>query len=371
MVASKYFAFFESALPKVEWIGAAAFFSYFLSQFILFLIQRSLERKKQISAKFSVKGHFSKSILLLSLVLMLRAVLPLMDLRAPVESRTDQILGVFLILCLAWVLDRILGLVTIVVYSHLSLDVGNNLRDRKIRTQLQFIEKIILIFIYIVAVSLMLMSFEGVRKIGSSLIASTGLAAVALGFAAQKSLGNLLAGFQIAFTQPIRIDDVVIVEGEWGTIEEITLTYVILRIWDKRTLVVPITYFIEKPFQNWTRNSSDLIGVVFLYLDYSVPLQDLRDEFQRVLAQTPFWDGTICTLQVTDSTDRSMQIRLLMGAKDSSDVSALRCLVREQMISYVQRQFPGSLPQFRILNLAAGVQPVSEREPSVLAELTT
>ncbi|MEO5970146.1 MAG: mechanosensitive ion channel domain-containing protein [Bdellovibrionia bacterium] len=365
-----YISFLESALPKLEWTGITVFFSYFLSQFILFLLQRSLERNKQISTSFSVKKHFSKSVLLLSLVLTLRAVIPFMDLKESLENRIDQFLGVLLIASIAWALARLLSLFTIIVYSRIYVDVGNNLRERKIRTQLQFIEKMILIFIYIVAISLMLMSFEGVRRIGSSLIASTGLAAVALGFAAQKSLANLLAGFQIAFTQPIRIDDVVIVEGEWGTIEEITLTYVVVRIWDKRTLVVPITYFLEKPFQNWTRNSPELLGVVFLYVDYSVPLQELRNQLQKILAQTSLWDGKEWALHVTDSTDRSMQIRLLMGAKDASDAFSLRYLVREQMISYIQKQFPESLPQFRILSLAPTMQSVDERE-QLVAQLQT
>ena len=187
------------------------------------------------------------------------------------------------------------------------------------------------------------------RKIGAGLLTGVGIGRIIIGVAAQKSLGNLLAGFQIAFTQPIRIDDVLIVEGEWGKVEEITLTYVVVNIWDQRRLILPITYFIEKPFQNWTRVSADLLGTVFLYLDYTIPIEPMRQELSRLLNANPLWDKRVNVVQVTDSTkDGAIEVRLLMSASNSSRAFDLRCHVREAMISFIQRNYPESLPKKRL-----------------------
>jgi small-conductance mechanosensitive channel len=157
----------------------------------------------------------------------------------------------------------------------------------------------------------------------------------------------LLAGFQIAFTQPIRIDDVLVVEGEWGRVEEITLTYVVLRIWDQRRLILPINYFIQKPFQNWTRSSADILGTVFLYMDYSIPLDEIRKEFDRLIVKSPLWDKKVSIIQVTDSKENAIEIRVLMSASNSSDAFDLRCYIRENLITYIQQNYPGSLPKSR------------------------
>ena len=183
---------------------------------------------------------------------------------------------------------------------------------------------------------------------GVSLFASAGVAGIILGFAAQKLIGNVLAGFQIAISQPIRIDDLVIVEKEWGWIEEINLTYVVVRIWDKRRLILPTTYFIDKPFQNWTRVSADILGTVFIYTDYTVPVDKLREELSRILKTDKNWDGKVNVLQVTDSTEQTMEIRALMSALDSPSAWDLRVNVREKLISYLQKNYPESLPKSRI-----------------------
>ncbi|MGW8314170.1 MAG: mechanosensitive ion channel family protein [Bacteroidales bacterium] len=174
------------------------------------------------------------------------------------------------------------------------------------------------------------------------------MAGIVIGFAAQKLLGNILAGFQIALTQPIRLDDVVIVENEWGWIEEINLTYVVVRIWDKRRLIVPTTYFIEKPFQNWTRVSADILGTVFIYTDYQMPVDLLRTAFMEILKSTDLWDGKVGVMQVTDATDRTMEIRALMSAPNSPTAWDLRVYVREKLIAYLQEHFPDSLPRTRV-----------------------
>ncbi|RQW01754.1 mechanosensitive ion channel family protein, partial [candidate division KSB1 bacterium] len=204
------------------------------------------------------------------------------------------------------------------------------------------------VMIIIFAIAMILMTFDKVRQIGVSMLASAGIAGIILGFAAQRSLATLIAGIQIAITQPIRIDDVVIVENEWGRIEEITLTYVVVNIWDQRRLIVPITYFIETPFQNWTRTTAELLGTVFIYADYRLPINALRDELERIVADSPLWDKRLAKVQVTNATDKTMGIRALVSAENSSNAWELRCLVREKLIAFLQRNFPDSLPRVRL-----------------------
>jgi hypothetical protein len=210
----------------------------------------------------------------------------------------------------------------------------------------------------------MLMTFEPVRQFGETVAASAGLAGIVAGLAARSTISSLIAGIQVAITQPIRLDDVVVVEGEWGRIEEISTTFVVIRIWDQRRMVVPLTYFIEKPFQNWTRRSAEITGIVFLYVDYNVPVAEIRQELQRLLQSSQLWDGKVCGLQVTNATDRSVELRCLMSSADSGKNFDLRCYVREQLIAYIQRNFPGSLPRLRAeLRQGEGVaEPEHSRE---------
>ncbi len=234
-----------------------------------------------------------------------------------------------------------------VLFEKYDISKVDNAKERSVRTQLSFVKKIFVIVIIIIAISTILLNFEEVRKYGAAILTSAGIVGIILGFAAQKTLANLLAGIQIAFTQPIKIDDVVIVENEWGWIEEINLTYVVVKIWDLRRLVLPITYFVEKPFQNWTRTTADLLGSVFLYVDYQIPLKELRQKFDEILEQSTLWDKKNKVLQVTDSTEKSMQIRLLMSARNSPQAWDLRCEVREKMIEFIQKKYPESLPKTR------------------------
>jgi small-conductance mechanosensitive channel len=246
------------------------------------------------------------------------------------------------------ILVRIVKIMEEQFYLHFDLNKEDNLKERKVRTQLQFVRKFLVAVIIIITISVVLLSFESMRKIGTGLLTGVGIGGIIIGFAAQKSLGNLLAGFQIAFTQPIRIDDVLVVEGEWGRVEEITLTYVVLNIWDQRRLILPITYFIEKPFQNWTRVSSQLLGTVFLYLDYDTPIQPLREKLTEVLNANPLWDNRVNVVQVTDSKQDGIEVRFLMSARNSSQAFDLRCIVREEMLAYIRTYFPESLPKTRV-----------------------
>ncbi|MFP3912470.1 MAG: mechanosensitive ion channel family protein [Desulfobacteraceae bacterium] len=233
------------------------------------------------------------------------------------------------------------------VLNQFKTDVADNLRARRIHTQIQILKKVVIVVVGLFALAVILMTFEKVRYLGTSILASAGIAGIIVGFAAQRSIATLLAGIQIAITQPIRIDDVVIVENEWGRIEEITLTYVVVRIWDLRRLVVPITYFLEKPFQNWTRTSADILGTVFLYVDYSVPVEAVREAFQRILEKSEKWDGRVSVLQVTNTTERTVELRALMSARDASTAWELRCHVREKLVEFLQKNYPHALPRLR------------------------
>jgi small-conductance mechanosensitive channel len=247
----------------------------------------------------------------------------------------------------AWLCMRLLDAVAETVGVTYRVDVKDNLRARKIETQVQLLRRIATVLVAVVAGSLMLMTFPSIRHVGITLFASAGLAGLVAGMAARSTLSNLLAGVQIALTEPIRIDDVVIVDGEWGRIEEIGTTYVVVRIWDLRRLVVPLSYFIEHPFQNWTRVTADLLGTVFVYADYTVPVEEVRVELRRILQASGMWDGKVWGLQVTDATEHTIQLRALMSAPDSGSAWDLRCHVREKLIAFLQLRHPESLPRLR------------------------
>jgi small-conductance mechanosensitive channel len=236
----------------------------------------------------------------------------------------------------------------VVVYAYFPIDKADNLHERKVRTQFQYIRYILTFIIMFVGMAFIFRQFQSLQAIGTGLLASAGVIGIIVAFAANQTLGNLLAGFQIAFTQPFRIDDVVIVEGEWGRIEEITFTYVVVRIWDQRRLVLPISYFIKNPFQNWTRTTADIWGTVFLYLDYSVPIEKIREELNRIVSSSELWDGKVAVLQVTDTSERTITLRALVSARNASDAWSLRCYVREKLISFLQKKYPESLPLIRI-----------------------
>lgn len=259
-----------------------------------------------------------------------------------------RIIGICIAIVIAYLLINIIKVLEDNFYHRFDLNKENNLKERKLKTQLQFIRKFVISLIVFFTLAIILLSFESMRRIGAGLLTGVGVGGIIIGFAAQKSLGSLLAGFQIAFTQPIRIDDVLIVEGEWGRVEEITLTYVVVSIWDQRRLILPITYFIEKPFQNWTRVSSELLGTVFLNFDYNIPVPPLRTEFTRLLQENPLWDRRVNVVQVTDNKASLIEVRFLMSARNSSEAFDLRCYIRENMIAFVRDNYPDALPRSRV-----------------------
>jgi small-conductance mechanosensitive channel len=256
--------------------------------------------------------------------------------------------GLGLVGAVGWLAISLLSVIDDAMGLRYRLDAQDNLTARRVLTQVTVLQRILTTLIIIVTIAIGLMTFPQIRQLGASLLASAGLAGLVVGLAARSTLANLLAGIQVALTEPIRLDDVVIVEGEWGRIEEIHTSFVVVKIWDLRRLVVPISYFIEKPFQNWTRTSADLIGSVFLYVDYTTPVDAVRAELQRVLeASRDLWDGKVANLQVTDAKERTLELRALMSTADSGAGWDLRCRVRERLVAFLQEQHPDCLPRLR------------------------
>ena len=248
-----------------------------------------------------------------------------------------------------WVAVELMRIMTRQLLKRYNMDTEDNLKSRKAYTQIRLLEKVAVFVIILVGVGLMALNIDSIKKVGVGIFTSVGVAGIIIGLSAQKIVGALLAGIQIAITQPFRIDDAVVVENEWGWIEEINLTFIVVRLWDKRRLVLPSSYFLEKPFQNWTRTTADIIGSVFLYTDYRVPLDELRAELTAQLENTPLWDKQVNVLQVTDSKETTMEIRILVSAKNSPTAWDLRVHIREKMIGFIQEKYPESLPKTRVL----------------------
>lgn len=265
----------------------------------------------------------------------------------PAIGAVRHFTGLGIILGLTWLGVRCAGAVKLGVVELYPVHNTDNLEARRIQTQTGVLTRSLMFVIVLIGISSALMTFPGVRQIGTSLLASAGVAGLVVGFAARPVLGNLLAGLQIALAQPIRLDDVVIVENEWGWVEEITGTYVVVRLWDQRRMVVPLQWFIEHPFQNWTRDSAEIIGTVFLWVDYHMPLEPLRQEIKRLCEASPDWDGRVCIIQVTDASERTVQLRALVSSVNSPRNWDLRCHVREGLIDFIQREYPDYLPRVR------------------------
>jgi small-conductance mechanosensitive channel len=255
--------------------------------------------------------------------------------------------SILIIGTVAWILFQAVHLGEKAVLTKYDITAADNLRARKMYTQVHVLSKTLYVIIAIFTAASILMLFEEVRRFGASLLASAGVVGIIAGFAAQRTIANLFAGFQLAMTQPIRLDDVVIVEGEWGRIEEITLTYVVVHIWDDRRLIVPLSYFIEKPFQNWTRASAELLGSVFVWVDYSLPVGEVRTAIGNIVTRCKDWDRRFWNVQVTDASERAMQVRVLATAADASKAWDLRCEIREKVIGFLQEQQAQALPKLR------------------------
>lgn len=252
------------------------------------------------------------------------------------------------IILVGWIADTGVDTVAGHYMRRFKTDVEDNLIARKHVTQVRLLRRLSWVLIMLVTGATVLMTFEPVRQYGVSLLASAGAAGIIVGFAARPVLANLIAGIQLAITQPIRIEDAVVVEGEWGWIEEITGTYVVIRIWDWRRLIVPLSYFMERPFQNWTRESGNIIGSVFLYVDYTVPVARVREKLEEICRASHLWDGKVVNLQVSDAKERTLELRALVSGRNSPVTWDLRCEVREKLVAFLQAEYPGALPRDRV-----------------------
>ncbi|MDB5751531.1 MAG: putative small conductance mechanosensitive ion [Ramlibacter sp.] len=284
------------------------------------------------------------------------AVLPLLALMLVWQAAPNDLLfigivrhltGLLLIGAITWwVLSFINGLSEGLIARHPS-SVEDNLNARRIQTQTKVLSRSAMVVVVIAGIAMALMTFPGARQVGASLLASAGVLGIVGGLAARPVFSNLIAGLQLALAQPIRLDDVLIVKGEWGRVEEITGTYVVLKIWDERRLIIPLQWFIENPFENWTRTGSQLLGTAFLYLDFGAPVDAIRAEAKRITEEAPEWDKRVFGVQVTDTTERTMQVRILVSAANSGAAFDLRCKLREGLLAFLAREYPQSLPKVR------------------------
>ncbi|MFH1718710.1 MAG: mechanosensitive ion channel domain-containing protein [Planctomycetota bacterium] len=317
-----------------------------VGHFLVFKALRKIAQRTGNALDDSLIRHCYRPLQWTIVLFAIRLVLP-GAFSGEIPTGVSHVLGLLLIAVVSWLLIKAVFVLEDFVFTRFAIDVKDNLRARKIHTQLRVLKRLVIIVVGIVALGTMLMTFPRVRQLGSAILASAGIVGIVVGMAAQRTISAFIAGLQIAFTQPIRVDDVVIVEGEWGRIEEITLTYVVVRIWDLRRLIVPITHFIEKPFQNWTRVTADILGTVFIYVDYTVPIDSVREELARILKKSELWDGKVCVLQVTNTSERTVELRALMSAADASAAWTLRCEVREKLVDFVRTKYPDALPKVR------------------------
>jgi small-conductance mechanosensitive channel len=328
-------------------ILAGVLLAIIVAHALFFFIVRRVARRTGSLAADAAIAHGRLPSLVLLLLLAVHIALPLFPLPASLVDVSRQILSILLIVTVAWVVIKLTNVGRDLIAHHYDITAPDNLAARKINTQYRILQKVIVTIVVILSLAAILMTFDKVKQLGAGILASAGIVGLIVGLAAQRTLGTLIAGIQIALTQPIRLDDVVIVEGEWGRVEEINLTFAVVRIWDLRRLVVPITYFLEKPFQNWTRVSADLLGAVFLSVDYAVPVDALRAELKRLVEGHPKWDGKVCGLQVTNSSERTLELRALVSAANSGDAWDLRCEVREKLVTFIQQNYPDALPRLR------------------------
>jgi small-conductance mechanosensitive channel len=334
----------EWAVSAALLIGAAVA-AWLLHAAILALVRRLLRQRRPFlrSVLAATKGPTRLGLLLLALAI----ALPTAPLGPDIKGILARCLGLAFICLLGWIAVTALHIAADIYLRRFRLDVEDNLQARTQVTQVRVLLHVLDAVIVLVTVGFALMTFDAVRQFGVTLFASAGVAGIIGGFAARPVLANFLAGVQIAVAQPIRIDDAVIVENEWGNVEDITFSYVIVKLWDLRRMIVPLSYFIEKPFQNWTRTGGELIGTVFLYVDHTAPVEAIRKKLMEIASQSKLWNGQVVNLQVSDCKETTIELRALVSANNASAVWDLRCEVREKLIDFLQREHPSALPRRR------------------------
>jgi small-conductance mechanosensitive channel len=371
-VAAPYAHLLALAFPHFRHTWFLAIFLFcsaiVLANLVHYILFRILRRKEEESKTFGwglhrYLGKPARAIFFLTCLLLILPAVP--GLPEKMEDTIRQGFIMAMVASLGWFAVGCIYVLQSVMLRRYDLNAENNIQARRVHTQFQLFRRMLISFVVIIDIGALLWTFNDPRiwHYGSGLLASAGIASLIIATAAKSTAANFFAGLQIALTEPIRIDDVVVVQGEWGRIEEINSAYVVIRIWDLRRLIVPLSYFIENSFQNWTRESSDIMGTAFLYVDYSVPVEELRQQLNTIVRASPLWDKKTCGLQVTNLTDRSMELRCLMSSRNSSESFDLRCLVREQMTAWIQQKYPTAFPATRFAALSDAGSNQQEQPP--------
>jgi small-conductance mechanosensitive channel len=338
-----------------------------LSNVVHYVVFRLLRRKEKESTDGRWRNiqqylsHPARAIFFITCLLIVLPAVPRVP--AAVETLIRQGLVMALVAALGWFAGGCIYVFQAATLRRYDLGAENNVRARRVHTQFQLFRRMLISFVVIIDIGALLWTFNDPRiwHYGSGLLASAGVASIILATAAKSTVANFLAGLQIAITEPIRIDDVVVVQGEWGRVEEINSAYVVIKVWDLRRLIVPLSYFIENSFQNWTRESADIMGTSFLYVDYSIPVEDLRQQLNTIVHPSHLWDQKVCGLQVTNLTEHSMEIRCLVSSRNASENFDLRCLVREQMTAWIQQHHPAAFPTTRIAAMSGSISNLQEQ----------
>jgi len=348
-------------------LAIAVLFALALHRWARKLFRRAIAgRYPFVFSVFTQTRGLTKAALLILAMMLAVPVVPLPPETAALLAR---MMAVAVIGLIGWAAIVALHIAADLYLRRFRLDIDDNLLARNHNTQVRVLARTVDVLLIMLTLSAALMTFPAVRQYGVSLFASAGVAGIVAGLAARPVLSNLMAGVQLAMTQPIRLYDAVIVENEYGTIEEITSTYVVVKLWDLRRMIVPLTYFIEKPFQNWTRENSSLIGNVMMYLDYRAPVGIIRQKFRDIVKESKLWDGQTAALQITDFKEGTMELRLLMSARSSGAAFDLRCEVREKLIDFIQHEHPEALPHSR--QVAAKSAPEADAMPKDLGSRKT
>jgi small-conductance mechanosensitive channel len=363
-----------SALTGHEWLYAIFLFSAVVvfGNGIHFMVFRLLRREQTAALRGSLglRRYLALPARTVFLTIGLLIILPAVP-KIPeiLRGQIEQVTGTLLVLFLGWLAIGGVYVFQAFTLSRFDTTVPDNLRARRVHTQMQFVRRVLIVIVVLLDAGALLWSLhnETLWKYGTGLLASAGLASLVLAVAAKSTASNFIAGLQIALSEPIRMDDVVVIQGEWGRIEEITSTYVVVKIWDLRRLVVPLSYFIEQPFQNWTRKTGDIMGTAFLYVDYAVPVEPLRKELTNIVSQSSLWDGKVCGLQVTNLSERTMELRCLISSGGSAENFDLRCIVREKMIEFLKTNYPLALPTLRMEIRDPGTRPAGSGSEQVNA----
>ena len=346
LIASFNLLEWDSTLISTSFLIAALVAGIAFYLVLSFILSR-LSRRVKSPWSTILFGRLRGPVRILVPLLMLMLVTPTLTFSARTHEFIQHLFSICFIAVIAWLGCEGIMAGRDIILGRFDVGVRDNLKARVIHTQLTVLVRIVMVIGIVIAGAGILMTFDKIRQVGMSILASAGILGIIIGFAAQRSLATLIAGLQIALTQPIRLDDVVIVEGEYGVIEELTLTYVVIRVWDLRRLVVPVTYFLEKPFQNLTRLSANLLGTVFFHVDYMFPVDELRQALRDILGSSDNWDKQVWGLQVTNAGEHAIELRALMSAADASTVWDLRCEVREKLLAFIRENHPDYLPRVR------------------------